>query len=106
MKVLLQIDTLRCQCGYAYDYDDANINNGYNCNHPDNEDYEIQKNKHIGKCFTWSCPIAHHADLKDMKKLDSDLYDEYKSEANDLGYLDESDWMVWDGGNYEIQSKT
>ncbi len=96
MNTLIQLDTLRCQCGYAYDYDAENINNGYNCNHEDNEEYETRDNKHIGKCYTWSCPIAQHADLEDMKELDSVLYEEYKTEADDQGYIDNSDWMVWD----------
>lgn len=57
--------------------------------------------KQIGKCYTFSCPVACHAYLEDMKELDSDLYEEYKDEGDegdeDNGYLDTSDWMVYDG---------
>lgn len=94
MKHLIPIDTLRCQCGHSYSYDPENINNGYNCDAPDIEEYETHDNKKIGKCYTWSCPVAYHADLKDMKELDPVLYAEYKDEADSEGYIDNSDWMV------------
>lgn len=148
---LIQIDDLMTECGYYYDYcpnyDSPNINNGYNCNHPDCEEFEYVKNdsivdlteeirkhvinmivgrkkrirnklikkywdtrnnnddywikklkiKTVGKCFTFSCPVAYKADLQDMKEIDTDLYNEYKDEAEgDEGYLDTPDWMVFE----------
>ena len=149
---LIQIDDLMAECGYSYNYCPNNykspdINNGYNCNHPDCEEFEYVKNdnivdltkeirkyvinmitgrkkrirnklikKHwdtrnnynddywikklgiikVGKCYSWSCPIACKADLQDMKEIDMDLYNEYKDEAKgDEGYLDTSDWVVY-----------
>ena len=90
--VLIQIDDLMYECSYSYQ-DDANINSGYNCKHPDQEELEIINNEKIGKCYSWSCPLAPQADLQDMKELDQDLYNEYKESADDQGSID-SDWVV------------
>ncbi|MCP4493146.1 MAG: hypothetical protein GY820_38480 [Gammaproteobacteria bacterium] len=39
--------------------------------------------KWAGKCYTWSCPIAIEADLEDLKKWDTDLYNDWKNEPHD-----------------------
>ncbi len=90
--VLIQIDNLMAECVYSYQ-DDSGINSGYNCNHLDQEEFETINNKKIGKCYSWSCPLAPQADLQDMKELDQDLYEEYKESADDQGSID-SDWVV------------
>ena len=138
---LIQLNNLTDICGYSYS-DDVNINNGYNCNHPDCDDYEYVKNdsivdlteeirkyiinmirgrkkrirnklikkhwdtrnnyndeywtkklrlKKVGKCYTFSCPIAHSTDLEDMKNIDKELYNEYKATGDDP---EDSDWMI------------
>ncbi len=38
---------------------------------------------YAGRCFSFSCPIATEADLEDLKKFDSYLYDEWKNEEYD-----------------------
>jgi hypothetical protein len=92
---LLQIDNLMSKCGYGYYYEGSPmINNGYNCNHKDCEESEEVNGKCIGKCYTWSCPIACTAEIDDLKRLDKDLYEEYKSEADREGCI-ESDWMLY-----------
>jgi len=92
MNELIQIDELLEKCGYSYN-SETNINNGYNCKHPDQEEFEMVDNEKIGKCFAWSCPLAPKADLQDLKELDSNLFDEYKESADDQGCI-ESDWVV------------
>ncbi len=44
--VLIEIDNLMDGCGYSYQ-DDAGINNYYNCNHLDQEDFEYTKDDKI-----------------------------------------------------------
>ena len=64
---------------------------------------KLLKIKCIGKCYTFSCPVAFHADLQDMKELDNDLYEEYKAEGErNSDYLDTSDWMVYDGDGGQL----
>ena len=92
-RELIQIDALIDKCGFAYS-SDTNINNGYNCSEPDQEEFEMIDNKKIGKCYAWSCPLACKADLQDLKELDQILYDEYKNSADDQGCID-SDWVVY-----------
>ncbi len=96
MSGLIQIDDLMSECGYGYQ-DESGINNCYNCNHNDQEEFEMINNRKVGKCYSWSCPLGPKADLQDMKELDPDLYEEYKSEAwGEEGSLDNSDWVVYE----------
>ena len=39
--------------------------------------------KQMGKCYSFSCPVANEADLEDMKELDNELYNEWKDEEYD-----------------------
>ena len=36
--------------------------------------------KWFGKCYSFSCPLATECDLEDLKKHDSEYYDEWKNE--------------------------
>lgn len=95
-KRLIMLDDLVCICGHYNP--DTNVNNGYGCNHPNQEQTDIDKEtgKEQGKCYGFSCPIAYTADLEDMRKLDPDLAEEYKNDADENGEI-ESDWLVYDG---------
>ncbi len=46
MNKLIQIDDLMSECGYGYQ-DESGINNCYNCNHPNQEDFEYTKDDEI-----------------------------------------------------------
>ena len=37
----------------------------------------------MGKCYSFSCPLASEADLEDMKEHDRKLYDDWKNEEYD-----------------------
>lgn len=50
--------------------------------------------KEVGKCYTFSCPIAYTAGIDDLKELDSNLYEEYKDSADSEGNI-ESDWVIY-----------
>lgn len=95
MKTLITINALARKCGYFNP--EASVNNGYGCDHPDQEetDFDDELQREQGKCYGHSCPIAYEADYEDMQKLDPDLADEYKNDVLPDGTI-ESDWMVYD----------
>jgi len=82
-KKIIHIDEMISVCGYFTS--DTTVNNGYGCVHPDQESkgIDFRTNKIHGKCYAFSCPLAHEADLQDMKELDNDLYEEWKKEEYD-----------------------
>lgn len=94
MKVV-HIDELANVCGYFATQTDAN--NGYGCNHPDQEEFEMlyQDNKGYthredkepkvkqGMCYAWSCPLATECDLQDLKEHSQVYYEEWKDREYD-----------------------
>jgi uncharacterized protein YfaQ (DUF2300 family) len=64
------------RCGYfynAYLEKDVSINNGYNCNHPDQEEIETTEDgEKIGRCFCWSCPLGYEPDEEDFQNPEID----------------------------------
>jgi hypothetical protein len=87
---LLPINTLANKCGYfynAYLEKDIDLNNGYNCKHPQNMEAP-------DCCYTFACPIAYMADYEEMLELDPALAAEYKEEFDRNGDI-ETDWMVY-----------
>lgn len=98
-RILMDLDELTKHCGHFVA--DTDLNNGYGCNHPDNEAqekvsinenpgpfghrYEVNENgKHkFGCCYCFVCPFGHIPYLADLKELDKDLYDEYKDDKPD-----------------------
>lgn len=99
MKMLIiNIDELVCICGYFTSETDAN--NGYGCNHPEQEEFEMlwkdedgythrgyEKDKSKpktkqGKCYSFSCPLCSKCDLEDVKDYDPDDYKRLFEEYN------------------------
>jgi len=93
MRHILSLDELSGECGFFTSETDAN--NGYGCNHPNQEEYEIlHKDKQgythrgyppskstfkQGKCYSFSCPIASVCmpeDLEELNKFDEDITEE------------------------------
>ncbi len=67
MEVLMSLDTLASRCGHFFNCnltpgfeDKPNVNNGYNCDHPECGDAEDG----IGKCLASACPVAYKASCK------------------------------------------
>lgn len=65
MKVIMTLNRFANRCGYFFNCnltqgfeDKPNVNNGYNCNHPDCGDEEDG----IGCCRADTCPLAFPAD--------------------------------------------
>jgi hypothetical protein len=97
MRQLITIDDLTGICGYFNGA--VSVNNGYGCNHPDQEETDIDREtgKEQGKCYCHSCPIAYQADYEDMQNLDAELAEEYKNDIDMCNNLD-TEWMVYDDG--------
>ena len=113
---IMEIDEFMSECGYGTVQTDAN--NGYGCNHPDNEEYEMlwkdedgythrgyeddptKPKTRQGKCYAFSCPLAAKCDLQDLKDYDKERYDEVMSvckgqKENEIeNYVDALDLVV------------
>ncbi|TET97713.1 MAG: hypothetical protein E3J23_08525 [Candidatus Stahlbacteria bacterium] len=90
---IIHIDQFTTMCGF-FNSDTLEVNNGYNCNHPDCEETQIIGDKEIGKCYSFSCPLAPEVDHQDLKEHDKDLYNDYKndSEVNDYVVVNMEDF--------------
>jgi len=77
-KQLVTIDELTDICGYFNP--DVEINNGYGCDHPEQEETEDGQ----GYCLRCSCPLAYEATHDDIVNFG------YSLDDND------GDWMVYD----------
>ena len=64
MKVLMSLNRFANRCGHFFNCcmtdgfeDKPDVNNGYNCNHPDCE----EEQEGIGCCMASACPLAYPA---------------------------------------------
>lgn len=86
---VVPLDDLCSVCGYFTSQTDAN--NHYGCNHPEQSEtdacteingyYAYDKHGAIqmGKCYSFSCPLATECDLEDLRDHSKDYYDEWKN---------------------------
>ena len=86
-KEIMELNTLANQCGYFYNkefrYPDLpDVNNGYNCDHPEQQEYEEIEGKKIGKCYASSCPMAYSADGLSCQELGNECEDCGNEECN------------------------
>lgn len=88
--VNVEINTLANHCGYFNGK--TNVNNGYGCDHPEQEeteDIELEDGRMVcqGKCYAFSCPIG----WLDDSAPDKDVVQMSLDDALELG-LTESDY--------------
>lgn len=93
MKSILSLDELTEKCGFFTSETDAN--NGYGCNHPDQEETEMlykdgsgythrscspeKSTFKQGKCYASSCPIASVCmpeDIDELKEIENNIIEE------------------------------
>lgn len=72
---LMTINNLAGMCGYFFNAEFAEppvygVNNGYNCNHPEQQEKCV-----VGCCYQWSCPLQNVclADEEDCEKYGIDF---------------------------------
>ncbi len=92
--IILPINTFANLCGRFYnaEYHDPalpNCNNGYNCDHPDQEEGVEVGEKFIGSCYAWSCPFGYPPDTHDLKK-----YGVIEDGEEEEGEESDSDYIV------------
>lgn len=80
--VLTDISDLSDKCGLFKI--GADLNDSYGCK-------SKSKNKDaVGKCYSWACPLGYPTSLKDLKKYDQHLYEEYLNgefDPKDSGFM-------------------
>ncbi len=57
------------QCPFSYSFGRGEINNGYNCKHPEQrhvEDTGYKGKKKCGCCYSFSCPLGIEAEQQDL----------------------------------------
>ena len=61
-------DSFSEACPYSYMHGEGFINNGYNCNHPNQENTEDdgETGESVGCCFCCSCPLGTEAETDDL----------------------------------------
>ncbi len=69
MDKIIDFDNFVKQCDYFYTDNKKHVNNGYNCNHPQQK----YKEEGIGCCYSWTCPFGHEAEKEDFEneKIDN-----------------------------------
>lgn len=80
------LDSFTCICGH-FNSETPEVNNGYNCDHPNVESYEMIENKKIGKCYAFGCPLAPEADKEDLKNWDIELLKDYEDDEEVHDYM-------------------
>lgn len=89
----VHIDSLASECGY---FDGRSPeNNGYGCNHPEQE----EKENGYGKCYDFSCPIACR--LEPSEPLDKPIYKTFGLNGDEYDMLIKNDkgihWVIAGG---------
>jgi len=89
---IIYLDALVRYCGYFTG--DVETNNGYGCNHPEQEDTEENSEGIMeGRCFPFSCPIASEVRPSD-EPLDRAYFPDVKEE--DFAGMDyDGNMVVW-----------
>ena len=106
MKQIISLDELADRCGYFTSETDAN--NGYGCNHPDQEETEMLYKDESGythrdctsekttfkqgKCYASTCPIASVCSpeyIDEWNKIDKELTEDDLSDY-DMMLVDEN----------------
>ena len=69
---------------------ETNVNNGYGCNHPNQEEKEIENDKKQGKCFCFSCPMGYPADEESLSETDI----EWEDGKPELDGMEEDSYII------------
>lgn len=97
--MILEIDRFANLCGHFYNVESENstlpdCNNGYNCNHPEQEECEEAGGLKIGCCLCRSCPMGYPPSRYDLVKygvIDPEDVEEGSENESDGDYIIVSD---------------
>lgn len=73
MRKAVLFEVFAYQCPFSYTFGKGNINNGYNCKHPKQENVEdvgYKGKKKCGLCYSFSCPLGIEAEQQDLTDKD------------------------------------
>ena len=86
-KRIITLDGLVRRCGYFNG--NADVNNGYGCDHPEQEDIEEGQ----GRCFDFSCPlgISLHPETE---PLDREYFSQDETDVDYWGNMSDGTWML------------
>lgn len=74
MRRAVLFETFAYQCPFSYSFGRGEINNGYNCKHPKQENVEdvgYKGKKKCGCCYSSSCPLGIEAEQQDLTDRES-----------------------------------
>lgn len=77
MRIAKSFDNFVSECPYFNGNSD--VNNGYGCNHENQE--EIDNGQ--GKCYCWSCPLGYPADEESLEEDDIE-WEDGKPEVDEM----------------------
>lgn len=89
-RKIMPINSFANKCGYfsnEFIEKGVDVNNGYNCRHANQDEYEEIEGEKIGKCFSWSCPLCLYADEESFSEDDIDNQG-YEYEENEFVVVD------------------
>ena len=71
MLMILSINAFANLCGHFFnvntsDPDLSDVNNGYNCDHPEQEEGEKLDDRFVGACHAGSCPLGYPPERYDL----------------------------------------
>ena len=101
--MILELNHFATLCGYFFNMEHDEtlrdfpycVNNGYNCRHPKQEEYEEENGVQVGKCFCKSCPLGFPPSYGDLVKygvIDPDAYRD--SEDYEMGHDVDYIWIT------------
>ena len=95
MKKAVMFDEFAACCPFFNS--ETEVNNGYGCNHPKQEETEEENGKQQGCCFCHKCPLGIEAEQEDL--TDPEHEDAIKDEIDwdgccDDGYVSEGEILL------------
>lgn len=111
--MILELNQFANLCGFFFnmEHDEAlknfpcRVNNGYNCRHPKQEEYEEENGVQIGKCLCKSCPLGFPPGYDDLVRYGIVDPAAYKSaEEYEMGHDTDYIWVTDEAALRRLQS--
>lgn len=89
MQKVVDFQDFCLKCPYLYTYEEENLNNGFNCSHPEQREFDYADESEeikIGYCYCFSCPLGREASIDDWTDNDIDWDGYLEKGENPNGY--------------------